>query len=322
MKQQSKFSIFSFLMLSFSLLFFSQCNKDDDGTTVKGRVNVEMTDAPIDNAEVQGAFVTITDVKLDGESINLANKTTIDILAYQNGDTRSLGISEIEAGTYSSVTLVLDYASDQNGNTPGCYVLATDGTKYDLNAAGSANQEITFSTDQVQVEENSETNVVVDFDLRKAIKSKNDNNEKYSFVSNTELSAALRAVVKTESGTVAGTCNDANDYGDKVVVYAYKKGTYSASEMEAQGSGEVEFSNAVTSASVQADGSFSLHFLEEGEYETHFIVYEDDDSDGTLEIKGTLQTSIVGSIFDLLSLNVEANTTLSVNINATGLLPL
>ena len=314
--------LFSLILILACSLTFMQCKKDDDAKTT-GKVTFEMTDAPIDNAEVQGAFVTVTEVKADGQTFKLDNKQTINLLAYQNGNTKSLGIAELEAGTYSNVTLVLDFAEDANGNAPGCYVLTTDNKKHNLNIDGSNSNEITFTASDFSVEESGQSTMVIDFDLRKAIKNNEGNAESsYAFVTNTEMKAALRAVVKAQAGTVGGNCANANNYAERVVVYAYKKGNYSKNaEMEGQGSSNVEFSNAVTSAVVASNGDFSLHFLEAGEYEIHLAAYDDSNNDGKYELKGSLETSIIGSL-NLLALSVEANATVSLNITAIGLLPL
>ena len=71
----------------FATTMFIRC---DDGGEVepddKGSVNFEMTDAPIDDANVQGAFVTVASIKVDGENYGgFSGKQTIDLLAYQNG---------------------------------------------------------------------------------------------------------------------------------------------------------------------------------------------------------------------------------------------
>ena len=322
-KLQKK-SILSILLLVCSMILFTQCEKEEDNDPkVTGQVTFEMTDAPIDNAEVSGAFVTVTDIKVDGQSINLENKQTINVLAYQNGDTKSLDIAELEAGSYSNISLVLDYAEDADGNSPGCYVLSTDNKKHDLNINGSSSNEITFSANDLSVEENGNTTVVVDFDLRKAIKKQEGNTESsYSFVSNSELNASLRTAIKAESSIIEGSCSNANTYADKVVVYAYKKGSYDRDlEMQGQGSSNVEFKNAETSAVLNANGDFSLHFLEAGEYEVHFVTYDDSNSNGEFEVSGSLETSVAIGL-DLLSLSVEAGASVSLNVLALGVIPL
>lgn len=324
----------------FALLFiamtFIQCQKEDispndpndpnnsNNPPKTGTVNMQMTDAPIDNANIEGVFVTVAEVKIDGKTYdNFSGKQTIDIMAYQNGEVKALGISELETGTYSSISLVLDYESDVNGQTPGCYVLTTDGLKESLQSSSENTEEIEIAYD-FEVVENSQTDLVIDFDLRKTITAEEENNGQwdFSFVTNSELDAGLRVVNETETGHVSGTCTEALPLfeSDKIVVYAYNTGTFSSeSEMHGQGSSNIEFANAVTSAAVNADGSYKLSFLNEGDYELVYVAY-DDDSTGNLSIKGQLDL-IVDLGIDLQMISVSAQSSTSVNVNIIGLVP-
>ncbi len=74
----------------------------------------------------------------------------------------------MEAGTYSSLELVLDYDSDMDGNAPGCYVEMADGTKDKI---ASTSQTIDIS-DSFEISTTNTNEVIIDFDLRKAIKEK------------------------------------------------------------------------------------------------------------------------------------------------------
>ena len=319
MKNLLKFSFLFFLVLG-----FTQCTEDaeDDSITLSGKAQFELTDAPIDDANVKGAFVTVTAVKVDGEVISdFSGKQTIDLLAYQNGNTQALGLADLEAGTYSNISLVLDYETDANGDQPGCYVLTTDNTKKSLQANGSSTGEIKVNSGSFSVQENSTSNVVIDFDVRKAITR--DGDEDYDFATESELEAALRVVTKSNTGTLNGNCSDNLNTSDRIVVYAYKKGSFNKdTELSGQGSSNIEFKNAVTSAVVDGNGDYTLAFLEKGEYELHFVSYTDDDNDGKMELQGELELSILGNLgLDLFGLTVESNTSLTVNVNVIGLIP-
>ncbi len=322
MKALMKIAAGSMLALS-TILLFTQCKKDD--TQPKGQVQMEVTDAPIDDAQVKGAFVTIAEVQVDGKVWNgFSGKQTIDLLAYQNGNVKSLGLGELEAGTYSNITFVLDLASDANGNQPGCYVLTTDNVKHDLNTTGQSKATVTFDAEDFEVKGDETTTIVVDFDLRKSIAHQDTttSQSKYGFVTSSELSAALRGVVKAHAGTVKGKCNNSSQYADKVVVYAYKKGTYNKSaEVAGQGASKVQFANAVTSATVDANGNFTLSYLPEGDYELVFAGYKDEDGDGSYELKGFLDLSILGGL-NLGAITVNANASVTIEVIAMGLLPL
>ncbi len=314
-------------LLLATIILFTNCTKDDDGTNVTGQAQFEVTDGPIDDASVKGAFVTVTAVKVDGKTIsNFSGKQTIDLMAYQNGDTKALGLAELESGTYSDVSLVLDYETDASGNSPGCYVLTTDNVKHSLKSSANTSNEFKINSGSFEVKEGSTTNVVMDFDLRKSIRYQEapQNDDKYDFVTDSELRSSLRLVTKANSGKVSGNCSDNLGLaGEKIVVYAYKKGSFNKSqEIQGQGASNVTFKNAVTSANVNGQGNYTLAFLEEGDYELHFFGYEDKDNDGKMELKGELELNLAGNLgIDLNSVSVQSNSTVSVSVIVTGLLP-
>lgn len=309
------------------LVLFSNCSNDDDGTGATGTAQFEITDGPIDDVNVNGVFVTVAAVKVNGETISdFSGKQTIDLMAYQQGDTKVLGLAELESGTYSDVSLVLDYDEDASGSSPGCYILTKDGIKHDLEYASNASNEVKINTGSFEVNENSTTDVVIDFDLRKSIRYQEtpQTGDEYDFVSDNALRTSLRLVAKANSGRITGECEDNLGLaGDKIVVYAYEKGTFNKDqEIQGQGEGNIQFNNAVTSATVDAQGNYTLAFLEKGDYELHFFGYADQDSDGKMELKGELELSLVGNLgIDLSNVTVDANMSVSVSVLVTGILP-
>ena len=305
--------LFTFSMIALSVV---ACNKDN--TSSPGQVNFEVTDAPFDDAEIQAVFVTVAAIKVDGKAIdNFNGKATFDIASYQRGQTKSLGNTNLQSGTYSNVMLVLDNNTDQSGSSPGCYVLTKSGQKKAI-AAASATSEIVLSGQFKSMADQSST-AVMDFDLRKTIVYNGTSG--YKFVSNSEMTNGIRIVQKSESGVIKGTMTDASSTSsEKIVVYAYKKGTYNkATEMQGQGTSSVTFKNAVTSA-VASNGSYELHFLEAGEYELHCVSYKDTDKDGKIDIQGEFQAGLLAGL-NISSLNVAANATVTANINLTAVLP-
>jgi hypothetical protein len=315
MKLNSKF-IHPFVLL-ISIFSLNACTKESDASS--SNVSFEITDAPFDDVNVQGVFVTVAAIKVDGKTIdNFSGKTTIDLAAYQRGQTKVLGNTNLQTGTYSNITLVLDNAADQNGTTPGCYVLTKSGEKKAL-AATSGITEIVLNG-AVKAAANQNSTAVMDFDLRKTIVY--DGASNYKFVTSSELTKGVRIVQKAETGVIKGaTTNNSATASDKIVVYAYKKGTFNKStEMQGQGSSSVEFSNAVTSG-VVTNGSYELHFLESGDYELHFVSYKDKNSDGKQEIQGEFTASILGNL-NLSALSVSANATVTADITLSAILPL
>lgn len=303
------------------LSFATACN-DDDSPMGKGEVEFEITDAPLDDAEVKSVFVTVADVKVDGQSLSGFTKQSIDLKAYQEGNTKLLvGSREMDAKSYGNVTLVLDLNTDASGNAPGCYVQTTDNTKYKLKSTTSGLLEVT-TTEGWDVTSNQKNTVVLDFDLRKAVGYSSDAAIRYRFVSDENLSSAIRVVKKSEAGTIKGTYVDQTLAAeDKVIVYAYKKGTFNAStEGQAQGSDNILFANAVSSAEVKGttNKTYTLALLEKGDYEVHFAAYEENETTGKMTLKAILQTEVTVNGELSNTLTVESGTTL----NIAAILPL
>lgn len=303
------------LTLPLLLVFFvMSCSDDDDNTdnTLTGTAEVHITDAPVDNASVKGAFVTITDVRVNGMSVENFNAVTIDLMQYQNGSTKLLGDLEVEAGDDTEVTLVLDYEADVDGNAPGCYILTDDDEKHGLESDGN---EITLDED-VEVIADTTNEIIVDFDLRKTVRSSTES--EFEFVSRTALENAMRVVNKGNTAEINGTVsNRAEADGDVIVVYAYEKGEYNEGEENENGEG-VRFAGAVTSALVNnTSGEYRLTFLEEGEYELHFASYSRSDITGQAEFQSSLTVESLVEL-NILDLELTSAVNLSVNVMITG----
>lgn len=313
-----------YFMLSFlaaGMFTFTACLKDpvtppDEPEAARARI--EITDAPIDDANVQSVFVTVVEIRVDGKSWDgFDGKTTFDLLAYQNGQTKLLGEGELKAGTYSEIELVLDAETDANGDSPGCYVKDAQGNKKPL----STNDEVEVKIKGTLATKSGETaEAVIDFDLRKAIVYQFGSNTEFQFVTEPELQSAVRLMDKTQTGQINGDCTDGVSGSDKIVVYAYKKDTYdAATEKFPQGTSQIAFKNAVTSSVVSSNGNFNLAFLDSGSYELHFISYKAD-ANGKLQAKGELQLSLLDSTLNLLGLTLNATERIDLDMMVTGIL--
>jgi hypothetical protein len=304
-----------FLMLAVAVL--TGCQKEDVG---KGGATFEITDAAIDDAAVKSVMVTITDVKVNGQSISGFSTTTLDLTAYQKGVTKTLGSMQMDARTYNNITLTLDLDHDVNGGAPGCYVLTQDNAKYKLKSTASGTADVVIARPW-SVTSGATSSIVMDFDLRKAISYSSDAAVRYNFVSDNGLSAAVRVIAKEKAGTLKGTYQETqSSNADKVIVYAYTKGTFnSATETQAQGDG-ILFANAISSAAVEqglTGKTFMLALLAAGEYELHFASYTQDAS-GKLVFQSTLasETSVNGTVEG--SFMVTGGVTLNLSSTITG----
>lgn len=309
------------VIVLFSLLFV-QCSQDEAGMDEKGQISVKITDAPSDDPNIKGTFITIADVKIDGQSVEGFTKQTIEISAYQNGEAKLLLNGETTAKSYNSISVVLDNETDASGNAPGCYVLTNDDKKNNLYASSAAENEITIAKD-FEVISNSETSMVIDFDLRKLVvhNAETPEESEYKFVSSAEMTTAVRMVKEDNCGKVAGKVNSTFSSDNEMYVFIYEKGKFEASaEQEGQGTNNVLFSRAVTSAKIASDGSYSLAFLEEGDYEIHLASYEKMQTENKWAFKGMLNASSAISGLLLNNISVSADAQVELNIDLLGLL--
>lgn len=304
-------NLFTATILLLAITFLASCSNDDDGITYgdeKSQTNFYMTDAPTDNANVKGVIVTVADVKINGVSIEGFSKTTIDLMQYQNGMTKLLGDLELNTGTYSNITLVLDNQTDASGNAPGSYVLFTDGS---MQAVATTANQININ-DSFEILASTTNDIVFDFDIRKSFVS--DTSGTFKFVSNSELSNSIRVINKEKASDISGNASDVENTSDKIIVYAYEKGKYNANTEESEQGSGVTFSNAVTSSVVSnISGSYELNFLEEGEYELHFISYTDTNNNGEFEFNGELVAESITGV-DLNSISIDSSLNLNIAV--------
>lgn len=303
-----------FIAIAVFGLMLAACN--EEAPMGKGDVDFEITDAPTDDASVKGVFVTIAEVRIGGQPVPGFTKQTIDLKAYQEGNTKLFASAkQLDAKSYNNLTLVLDMNTDASGNTPGCYVQTVDNAKYKLRNDANAMMEIAINKGWT-VASNTKSTVVLDFDLRKSIRYMSDPAVKYNFVSNGELSSAIRVVNKENTGTISGSYQESSSSNaDKIIVYAYKKGSFSASsETTAQGESQIYFANATASAEVKqgiTGKTFKIALLESGDYELYFSAYKKDTS-GRLAFQSMLtsETSVNGQVGNIIK--VDAGATINV----------
>lgn len=297
-------------------IIIASCSEDDtidpggNSGDVQGEFTLSMTDAPSDDADIEAVFVTVAAVELDGTMYPLDQPETVEISALTDGQSEVIFDSDIDARTYSNIALVLNYEADVAGNYPGCYVQTTDGAKHDLNATSSMSGKLIVKNSQMTLDEGGTLTATVDLDLRKAIKYSGEADDRYDFRS--DMTVATRFVADQHYMINGRLEDDLGLTGDKVIVYAYAKGTFDK-ETESGDMNDM-FVNAVTSTEVDADGYFALHFLEEGEYEIKAVSYEQEDNQ--YEAKAYLMVS--SSIFaDIGVLNLESNMSLDLLVIGT-----
>ena len=258
-----------------SMLMFTACNSSEP--MGQGQTEFQITGAPTDNQNIKGVFITVSQIKVDGVPVAGFTKQTFDLKSYQEGNTKLLGTGQLDAKGFDHATFVLDTDFDADGNSPGCYVLTTNGEKFKLRNSGKIEVAVDKSW---KVVAGGKSTMVLDFDIRKSIQEVNDPAIRYSFLSDDHLNEAVRMVNKDITGTISGTYSDPRITDERIVVYAYEKGTFNeSSETQPQGENGILFKNAVATAEIKSgpySRIYTLALLEEGGYELHFAGYQMD----------------------------------------------
>jgi len=164
-------------------------SSSDSGET--GKVNVGLTDAPVDNAvEVNVEVEALVLQHSDGERrrFDLDIAQPVNLLDLTGGTVMTLlDDEEVEAGKYNWMRLELG-----NGNT---IKLEADGGVYDLTTPSARG----VQTSGFTVPAGGEINLTIDFDVRKSIVNPQNNPDSY------KLKPVIRLVDNTVVGTISGT---------------------------------------------------------------------------------------------------------------------
>jgi hypothetical protein len=296
MKHLLKISAFLVLIS----LFLFACTKDDN----TGELTLSITDAPIDNTDIEGVYLTVTDIQYhkndsDWTSFEGFNGPQLfNILELTEGESAMMGTFSLEAGHYTQLRFFVDAPEENVSNpvNPGCYITFKDDSEEPLFVpSGSVSGWKGVGAFDVPL--NGTVEITADFDARKSI-----------FISGAGryiLVPTIRLIVDNEAGQIAGGVSNLPVEGD-IIIYAYEDGTYSGSESdEPLDEMTPRFENAVTSDIVDDDSGYKLAFLAPKTYD--LIV--------TLSVDGGFQ-EVLGIVEDV---DVESNKTTNQPIDIFSL---
>lgn len=258
------------------LLLFLVSGACLDNEALRGRLTIDLTDAPSDASTIKEVNIAIRGVevlKKGSESWQVIKSfeepKTINILSFTNGEVYDLTEQYLNPGDYEGIRLELNLANVDNGLTvfPQSNIVFTNGIQEVL-FVQAGNDSYVENRNAFKITTNQTTFLTLDFDVRKSLIYANGS---YS------LDPTMR-IVETEScGTIDGQFRDFADH-PKSIVLAYAPGSFNAAEINS----DRAFANAVTSAKVNANvsGRFTLAFLSQGKYDLVFAALN---SDGSLK---------------------------------------
>lgn len=257
----------------------------DNGT---GSLSIGVTDAPVDNAEA--VYVTFTGVELLGgdgavaKSFTLNTPQRIDLLTLQGTNSQFLVEGEtVPVGQYEEVRLIIDSPScGETVDLPSS--IQIDGTEYPLFVPSGASSGLKVKG-PITVAAGGSGAYVVDFDLRKSIAERGNNNC-YN------LRPVLRVVDVAQVGTLSGTvdgellsqahCVNTNaSEGTGAAVYLYSGADVSPDDVDAID--PEPLTTALLTAKNDGSGDFSYEagFLLAGNYTASFTCNAGDDDPET-----------------------------------------
>ncbi len=250
--------LFSLLLIPVVALFiYTGCEKD--GNT--GTVNLSITDAPIDDANVAGIWLTINEIQYhmsDGEWYTFEGfegPRDFNLLELTNGVAELLGSFEMEAGTYTQLRFMLDAPEMGSSphNNPGCYIEFTDESTEQL-FVPSGHQSGWKAVGAFTVPSNGTVDITADFDARKSV-------IEAGMTGMYILKPTIRLIVDNQAGMISGGITNIPEGAD-IVVFAYEDDTYAASEADEPANDTIpRFPNAVTSGIADDEGSYHLVYL-------------------------------------------------------------
>ena len=297
------------------LFLFTQCKEDETLNQKAGTLTLKITDAASDDEDIQAIFITVADVKVDGKPIRNFDPLTIELSSLRNGLSQVLASKELAAKEYGQISLILASGNIDAENTPACYVVTQNNLKHNLLDSVSTNIEIPVSK-SFELLPGEITNMIIDFDLRKAIVRKTSGTNKYSFVTPSELKNAVRLVNEDTSGTITGHVKAKDLENNHIYVYVYRKGEFQASaEGTGSGKSKVLFANSIASALVQPDGSYMIPYIEEGEYDLRLASFRRN-RDNLFTFEGFVRTTSkrTGMLLNYVSVAAGAETTINIEV--------
>jgi len=243
----------------------------------QGELTLNITDAAIDDADSVNITITGFKVKEVGNStlidVVLDNSETIDLLDYAGSKSEEiLDKYSLPLGDYEAITLVLDESLSS---------ISINGSQYDLPIATGAGAGLTVAIN-FTVEDDSDFDFTLDFDLRKSIVETTID----PLVRTFELKPFLR-VVNTNKvahivGTVASslvtqTACDNNGISNSVGNVVYVFGGVGATIQDYQGTSGDPITSAIAEKNSNQGYDFTVGFLEPGTYVLAFTC------DGTID---------------------------------------
>ncbi len=269
-------------LITILALGFLSCSFDSE----TGVMKLSLTDAPTDAENITGVYITIDAIQYNKNQNGseawepmeeFQGPQTYNLLELQDGESALLGELVLDAGQYNQIRFMLDIPEQSTGtpSNPGCYLEYADETTEPLFVPSGGNTGYK-TVGAFQVPQNGTVELTADFDVRKAVVEAGTSG---IYI----LKPTIRLIADTQAGKIAGSLTNYSGDSD-IIIFAYESGSYEETEAAEPEAGEARFPNAITSAEVKEDGSYTLWYLAEGTYDLICVEYADGAFVGTAGI--------------------------------------
>jgi hypothetical protein len=280
------------ILTSIFLIFaiFPGCEDKNNGT---GTLNLSLTDAPTDQPDITGVYITITGLEYHKQNNSwqtfeaYEGPKTVNLLDLTDGMSEMLGSFEMEAGQYNQLRFMLDapLRGESQPSNPGCYLEYNDGSETAPLFVPSGGNTGYKATGAFTVPSNGSVELTADFNVRKSV-VETGTQDLYI------LQPTIRLIVNNEAGTIAGGITNLPTDGSEILVYAYEDGTYSDTEAAEPDVETSRFPGAVTSDALDEENSYQLNYLAPMTYDLVVVRTLDGQFQ---EVKGLVEDVVVES---------------------------
>lgn len=281
-----------------ALFALTACGGSSDSDAY-GVLSIAITDAAVEDvSEVWVEFSGITLKPQSGDEIvfDFDTPKSINLLELQNGNTAELlPATRVPAGPYNWIRLAVNAEFD---NVFDSYALRTDGSQVELRVPSGSQSGLKLVSG-VTVTQDQSTNIVLDWDLRKALSSPQGQPGMH-------LRPALRVTDMAAFGTLQGnvdvtlledaTCTNDLVEGTGSAVYVYEGDVAAPDDIDGSASDPL-----VTATVAQGDNDlygYQVNYLSIGQY-TVALTCQASDDDPEVDDDIAFAESITGvMIFD------------------------
>ena len=292
------FPLVSFFLV---LLFFMSCN--GGGTNSSGVLSLDLTDASTDN--YKAVYITIDEVQVHRDGENDDNWQTVaslfktyDLLVLINGVREQLGVTQLEAGHYTQMRLIIGETPDNGTNILseshqyGNYVIDLSDTYHELKVPSGFQTGVKI-VHGFDINESRTTELILDFDTSNSIVEAGNSGKLL-------LKPTIKVIETEEASLVSGvvTAADTADVLARVLI--------TAQIFDSEAPDQKDAVSVQASSMSDTDGSFTL-LLEPGTY--NIVVYKDGYDPDCIE------TTLASG--DSYIQDFTMNTTTTGNLNGT-----